>query len=91
MKNIKVNYTDAKNNRTSTTINGQICWAYFKQTNSYKYNTGDKDTLIQEIQKFVNTIKVSNGAIDKGLIEDLMLNHIMSTEFERGMKMILRS
>lgn len=85
MKNIKVNFTDA-NGRTSTTINGQICWAYFKQTDVYKNDEGDASFLGRAVQDFVNSIKVERKYMSKMLIEDLLLNHIMSYEFERGME-----
>lgn len=85
MKNIKVNYKDlVGNKRTSTTINGVICWAYFKQTDTYKNNEGDSSSLTRCIQDFVNSISLSSGAINKSLIEDLLINHIMANEYMRG-------
>ena len=84
MKNIKVNYMGADGKRTSTTLNGNICWSYFKTIN--RGNNNIETGLIKEIQNFVNSIKVSNDYLDKSLIEDLLLNHIMSNEFERGIE-----
>lgn len=89
MKNIKVNYTDADGKRTSTTINGNICWSYFKTIN--RGNNDIEKGLIKEIQDFVNSIKLSSGCLDKSLIEDLLLNHIMSNEFERGIEAALQA
>lgn len=87
MKNIKVNYRDLPGNkRTSTTINGAICWAYFKQTDTYKNNEGDSSSVTRCIQDFVNSISLSSGAVHKSMIESLLINHIMLDEFERGVK-----
>ncbi len=77
MKNIKVNYTDENGKRTSTTINRNICWRYFQNTETYKEEKGGKDSIRQEIQRFVNSIKVSNGKINQNLIEDLLINAII--------------
>ena len=87
MKNIKVNYTDGEGKRTSTTISGSICWAYFKQTDIYKNNQGDSSSVGRSIQDFVNSISLSSGCLSKSLIEDLLINHIMVEEFIRGVDM----
>lgn len=84
MKNVKVNYTDKDGKRTSTTINGNICWQYFKKSDIYKNSEGGKDSIRQEIQRFVNTIKVSNYHIDKDLIESMLLIHVICDEYQRG-------
>lgn len=90
MKNIKVNYKDlVGNKRTSTTINGAICWAYFKQTDIYKNNEGDSSSVARCIQDFVNSISLSSSTpVHKSMIESLLIAHIMEHEFERGMEVI---
>ena len=88
MKNIKVNYKNASGKPTSTTINGQICWCFFKTTDIFKSNEGDHSSFAKSIQDFVNSISLSWGDINKSLIEDLMLSHIMQHEFERGMEIM---
>ena len=84
MRNIKVNYKNADGKPTSTTINGQICWCFFKTTDIYKSNEGGRSSFTKSIQDFVNSISLSSGDITKSLIEDLMLIHIMQHEFDRG-------
>lgn len=86
MKNIKVNYTDYEGKRTSTTINWHLCWRYFKNTEIYKNKEGGKDSIRQEVQKFVNEISVSNGRINQDLIEDLLFIEILDVAYERGFK-----
>lgn len=83
MQNIKVNYTGT-DGRTSTTINGNICWAYFKTTDTWKNDEGDKTSYSKAIQEFVNDIIIEPKYLNKAVIEDLLIHSIMSHEFERG-------
>lgn len=84
MKKIKVNYTDANTKRTSTTINPQIAWFFFKTTEIYLNGEGDSSSITTCIQDFVNNATVSVGSLSKATIEDLLLHHIVISSFERG-------
>lgn len=78
MKNIKVNYIDENAKRTSTTINGTICWHFFKGSETYKNDEGGgHKAVIREVQEYVNSITISAGSLNKNLIEDLMVHEII--------------
>lgn len=96
MDNVKVNYIGKDGNRTSTTLSGVICWAYFKTTDTYKssidmvFIQNGRQLLVQEVQNFVNNLKISNGqGLTKTLIEDLLLYRIMEDRFDAGYKAAL--
>lgn len=91
MDNVKVNYIGKDGNRTSTTLNGLICWAYFKTTDAYKssidmaFIQNARQSLVQEVQNYVNNLKLSGGqCLTKNIIEDLLLYTIMDERFEAG-------
>lgn len=81
MKPIKVNFKDVLGNKTSTTVNGNIAFQYWIETDDCK-NREDKSTLpddymkrvAKEVQKFVNEMdyQVSKDHIETSLIQALL-------------------
>lgn len=94
MKNIKVNYTNECGNRTSTTLNYNICWQYFITTDTFKSDVSMcfKDYampfLVAEIQNFVNRIKFDDSSKSKGVnkqvFEELLMYSIVTYNFDMG-------
>ena len=93
MKPIKINYKDANDNRTSTTINGNIAMQYWFSTDDFETSASDlgklPDDYIErvkkEVQKFVNEME---WQCDKDHIENSLIRELLArrTSYYIGLK-----
>ena len=82
MKNVKVNFKGANDNRTSTTINGNIAFQYWLSTDDRENSVSESgeipDDYIErvgrEVQKFVNEMEFQGNKdnIETALIQELL-------------------
>lgn len=95
MQNIKVNFTNVAGKKTSTTISHSIAWAYYEQSDTHKNDDRPYNDIHQkmtkEIQSFVNSIDLSQSTsvspgegITKAVIEDMLMNRILSHSYDKG-------
>lgn len=88
MKNIKVNFKDSNNKRTSTTINGNISWAYFQNTDEFNQwlDTGNPNEILhpyitKSLQRFIKNISIHEARLlNKDVIETKLIHAIVNCQ-----------